>query len=55
MTRINFLVFIFFFLFLFTKTLEVDYTDKMSQELIASDYDCTKMQDNRMYSLNEKS
>ena len=42
------------FIFLFnplTKTLEVDYTDSASQELIVSHYDCIKMQDNRIYSL----
>ena len=36
-----------------TKTLEVDYTGNVSQELIVSHYDCTKEQDNRMYSLNK--
>ena len=30
----------------------MDYTDNVSQELLVSPYDCTKMQDNRMYSLN---
>ena len=51
MTRKNLLVFIFFNSS--TKTLEVDYTDNVSQELIVSHYDCTKTQDNRMYSLNK--
>ena len=51
MTRKNLLVFIFFNSL--TKTLEVDYTDNVSQELIVSHYDCTKTQDNRMYSLNK--
>ena len=53
MTRNNLL---FFFNFLFnslTKTLEVDNIDNVSQELIVSHYDYTKMQDNRMYSLNK--
>ena len=36
------------------KTLEVDNTDNRSQELIVSHSDCTKMQDNRMYSLNKE-
>ena len=31
----------------------MDYTDNVSQELIVSHYDCTKMQDNRVYSLNK--
>ena len=34
-------------------TLEVHNLDNVSQELIVSHYDCTKMQDNRMYSLNK--
>ena len=53
MTRNNLLVFIIFLFKSLTKTLEVDYTDKVSQELIVSHYHCTKMQDNRMYSLNK--
>ena len=53
MTRNNLLVFIIFLFTSLTKTLEVDYTDNVSQELIVSHYDCTKMQDNRMYSLNK--
>ena len=53
MTHSNLLVFIIFLLNFLTKTLEVDNTDKVSQELIVSHYDCTKMQDNRMYSLNK--
>ena len=52
-TRNNLLVFINFLFNSLTKTLEVDYTDNASQELIVSHYDCTKMQDNRMYSLNK--
>ena len=50
MTHTNFLVFPFYFL---TNALEVDNIDKVSQELIASHYDCTRIQDNRMYSLNK--
>ena len=53
MTRNNLLVFIVFLFNSLTKTLEVDYTDNVSQELIVSHYDCTKVQDNRMYSLNK--
>ena len=53
MTRNNLLVFTIFLFNSLTKTLEVDYTDNESQELIVSHYDCTKMQDNRMYSLNK--
>ena len=53
MTRNNLLVLIIFLFNSSTKTLEVDYTDNVSQELIVSHYDCTKMQDNRMYSLNK--
>ena len=33
--------------------MEVDSIDNVSQELIVSHYNCTKMQDNRMYSLNK--
>ena len=53
MTRNNLLVFIIFLFKSLTKTHEVDYTDNVSQELIVSYYDCTKMQDNRMYLLNK--
>ena len=53
MTRNNLLVFIIFLFNSQTKTLEVDYTDNVSQELVVSHYDCTKMQNNRMYSLNQ--
>ena len=42
MTRNNLLVFIIFLFNSLTKTLEVDYTDNVSQELIVSHYDCTK-------------
>ena len=53
MTRNNLLVFIIFLLNSLTKTFEVDNIDNVSQELIVSHYDCTKMQDNRKYSLNK--
>ena len=53
MTCNNLLVFIIFLFNSLTKTLEVDYTDNVSQELIVSHYDCTKMQDNRMYLVNK--
>ena len=53
MTCNNLLVFFIFLFNSLTKTLEVDYTDNVSQELIVSHYDCTKLQDNRMYSLNK--
>ena len=53
MTRNNLLVFIIFLFNSLPKTLEVDYTDNVSQELIVSHYDCTKRQDNRMNSLNK--
>ena len=54
MTRSNLLVFIIFLFKCLTKTLEVDYTNNVSQELNVSHYDCTKMQGNRMYSLNKE-
>ena len=53
MTRNNLLVFIIFLFNSLTKTLEVDNIDNVSQELIVSRYDCTKMQDSPMYSLNK--
>ena len=53
MTRKNLLVFIIFLFNSLTKTLEVDNIDNVSEELIVSHYDCTKMQDNRMYSLDK--
>ena len=53
MTPKNLLVFIIFLFNSLTKTLEVDYTDNVSQNIIVSHYDCTKVQDNRMYSLNK--
>ena len=53
MTRNNLLVFLIFLFNSLTKTLEVDNIDNLLQELIVSHYDCTKMQDNRMYSLNK--
>ena len=52
-TRNNLLIFIIFPFNSLTKTLEVDNIENVSQELIVSHYDCTKMQDNRMYSLNK--
>ena len=53
MTRNNLLAFIIFLFNSLTKTLEVDNTDNVSQELIVSHCDCTKMQTNRMHSLNK--
>ena len=53
MTRNNFLVFFIFLFTSLTKTLQVDYTDNVSHELIVSHYDSTKMQNNRMYSINK--
>ena len=53
MTRNNLIVFNIFLFNSLTKTLEVDYTDNVSQELIVSQCDCTKFQDNRLYSLNK--
>ena len=53
MTRNNLLVLIIFLFNSLTKTLEVDYTDNVSQEISVSHYDCTKMQDNRINSLNK--
>ena len=47
MTRISFLTFKNFLLYFLTNTLEVDHLDNVSQELIQSHYDCTKMLDNR--------
>ena len=53
MTNNKLIVFIIFrFNFLFN-TLEVDNIDNVSQELSVSHSDCTKKQDNRMYSLNK--
>ena len=53
MTRDSLLVFKIFLFTSLTKTLEIDNKDNVSQELVVSHYDCTKMQDNRMYSLNK--
>ena len=53
MTRNNPLVFFIFLFISLTKTLEVDYTDIVSQDLVVSHYNCAKMQDNRMYSLSK--
>ena len=55
MTRNNLLVLIIFLFNSLSKILEVDYTDKVSQGLIVSHYDCTRMQDNRMYALKKVS
>ena len=54
MTHNILLVFIIFLFNPVIKALEVDNTDNVSQELIVSHYHCTKKQDNRMYSLNER-
>ena len=53
MTRNILLLFKIFLLNSLTKTVEVDNIDNVSQELIVSHYDCTKMQDKRLYSLNK--
>ena len=53
MTLNNLVVFIISLFNFLTKTLKVDYTDNVSQELTVCHYDCTKMQDNRTYSLNK--
>ena len=53
MAHNNLLVFIIFLLEFLTNTLEVDNIDNLSQELIVSLDDCTKMQNNQMYSLNK--
>ena len=53
MTRNNLLVFNIFLFNSLTKTLEVDNIDNVWDELFVSHYDCTKMQDNRIYSLNK--
>ena len=45
-----FVVFIFNFL---TNTFEVDNLDSVSEELIVSHYDRTKIQNNRMHSLSK--
>ena len=53
MTHSILIAFIFFLLNFRTNTLEFENTEKVSQELNISHYDCTKMLDNRMYSLNK--
>ena len=53
MTRNNLLVFIIFLFNSLTKTHEVNNIANVSQELIVSLYDCTKMRDDRIYSLNK--
>ena len=52
MTRnlLDFTISLFNFL---TNTFEVDNINNVSQALFVSHYDCTKMQNNRMYSLNK--
>ena len=47
------LVFIIFLFSSLTKTFEVDNIEDVSQMVNVSHYDCNKMQDNRMYSLNK--
>ena len=42
-----------FILFFFTTTFASYDFDNVSKSLFVSHYDCTKMQDNRMYSLNK--
>ena len=53
MTYNNLLVCLISLLNFLTNTLEVDNIENLSQELFVSFYDCTKMQDNRSYSLNK--
>ena len=53
MTHTHLLVFIDFLFSFVTKTPEFDNIDNVYQELIVSQYDCARMQANRMYSLNE--
>ena len=53
MARNNLLVFTIFLFNSLTKALEFVNIDNVSPELIVSQYDCTKMQDNCMYSLNK--
>ena len=52
MTHNKLKVFNFFLFSFLTSTFEVDNTDNVSRKLIVSHYDCTKMQHNRMHSLN---
>ena len=42
-----------FVLFIFTISFASDDFDNVSKNVFVSHYDCTKMQDNRMYSLNK--
>ena len=53
MTSYNLSVFIIILFNFLTETLEVRNIDNVPQELIVSHYGCTKMQDNRMYSLKK--
>ena len=55
MTHNNLLVFIIFRFNFPLNTPKVDNIDKVLQDLIVPDYDCTKMQNSRMYSLNKSS
>ena len=43
----------YYFILLFTFSFASDDFDNVSKNLFVSHYDCTKMQDNRMYSLNK--
>ena len=54
MTHNNLLAVNIFLFNSLTKTLEVDNTDNVSQDIIVSLYDCTKIEDNLMCSLNKK-
>ena len=53
MTHNNLLVFIVILFNFRTNTLEVGSIDNVSQGLIASQYECTKTQDSRIYSLDK--
>ena len=43
----------YYFILLFTTSFASDDFDNVSKNLFVSHYDCTKKEDNRMYSLNE--
>ena len=53
MTPTKLLVFNFFLFNFLISTFEVDNIDNVSQKLIDCPQDCTKMQNNRMYSINK--
>ena len=53
MTHNNLLVCMFFLFNFLAHTFEVDNIDNMSQDLIVSQNNCTKLQGNRMYSINK--